>query len=349
MAKKVSTNLDLLLNELQNAKIHIVASDPSSPAEGQIYYNSTTKALKFYNGTAWVTLGNLNQMTATGAVSVNNQLISSVATPISASDAATKGYVDSMAQGLDAKLSVVAATTTQITLSAPQTVDGIAVVAGDRVLVRAQTAPAENGIYVVAAGAWVRSTDTDVWTELPGAFTFVEKGTTYADTGWLCSVDAGGTLGTTAITWTQFSSAGLITASNLAGAGAVNASIFSAKVGSDLRFKQVSTPTGSGVSITANTNDVGFDVNTTNLHDTKKFSKYVKLTFAYVSAGTDIALTHNLALTDFDAVDIVIFETTSKASVEVDRSSTASTTNIAYIKMYGGTTGAGFYTAVIMG
>lgn len=349
MSKKFATNVDLLLNELQNAKIHIVASDPSSPAEGQIYYNSTTKVLKFYNGSAWVSIGNLNQMTATGAVSVNNQLISSVATPVSSTDAATKGYVDSIAQGIDAKPSVVVATTANITLSAPQNIDGVAVLAGDRVLVRAQTAPAENGIYVVAAGAWTRATDIDTWVEFPGAFTFVEKGTTYADTGWLCSADAGGTLGTTAVTWVQFSAAGQVTASNLTGTGAVNASIFSAKVGNDLQFKQVSTPTGSGVSITTNTNDVGFDVNVTNLHDTKKFSKYVKLTFAYVSSGTDIALTHNLALADFDATDIVIYETASKASVEVDRSSTASTANVTYIKMYGGTTGAGYYTAVIMG
>lgn len=245
---------------------------------------------------------------------------------------------------------MLCATVGNITLSAPQTIETVAVVAGDRVLVKAQTLPAENGIYIVAAGAWTRATDADVWSELPGAFTFVEKGTVAtADTGWLCTADAGGTLGTTAITWTQFSAAGQISASNLAGAGAVNASIFASKSGNDLQFKQVSTPTGSGVSITANANDVGFDINATNLHDTKKFSKYAKITFAYVTSGTDIALPHNLALTDFDATDIVIYETTSKASVEVDRSSTASTTNIAYIKMYGGTTGAGYYTAVIMG
>lgn len=145
--------------------------------------------------------------TLTGALTL-------AADPTQAMHAATKQYVDATAQGLDVKQSVKAATTGNITLSGTQTIDGVSVVAGDRVLVKDQTTNSTNGIYVVAAGAWTRATDMDAWTEVPGAFTFVEQGTVNADSGWVCTSDQGGTLGTTAITFAQFSGAGQITAGN---------------------------------------------------------------------------------------------------------------------------------------
>jgi len=132
--------------------------------------------------------------------------------PVSALELATKQYVDSVAQGLDPKASCVAATTTNITLSGTQTIDGVALIAGDRCLVKDQTLSQNNGIYLVAAGAWTRATDMDNWLEVPGAFTFIEQGTLYADTGWVCTSNAGGTLGTTPITWVQFAGVGSYTA-----------------------------------------------------------------------------------------------------------------------------------------
>ncbi len=132
--------------------------------------------------------------------------------PVANLGAATKQYVDSVAQGLDPKASVKAATTANITLSGPQTIDAVALVAGDRVLVKNQTTQADNGIYIVQAAGWTRSADMDAWTEVPGAFCFVEQGTVNGDTGWVCTSNQGGTLGSTAITFVQFTGAGTYTA-----------------------------------------------------------------------------------------------------------------------------------------
>jgi hypothetical protein len=141
--------------------------------------------------------------------------ITGLADPTNPQEAATKNYVDGVAQGIDAKASVRMATTTNLAaLSGLIAVDGITAVAGDRVLVKDQTTQSANGIYVAASGAWTRATDADTWAELPSAYVFVEVGSTNADNGYLCTVDAGGTIGTTAVTWVQFSGAGQITAGN---------------------------------------------------------------------------------------------------------------------------------------
>ena len=153
-------------------------------------------------------LGNLTGLNMSAAIVMGTNKITGLGTPTSDTDAATKGYVDSVAQGLSVKGSVIAATTVNITLSGTQTIDGIALIAGDRVLVKNQSLPATNGIYVCDSGVWARATDMDVWSEVPGAFTFVQSGTTQADTGWVCTSNAGGTINVTPITWTQFSTAG---------------------------------------------------------------------------------------------------------------------------------------------
>ena len=151
----------------------------------------------------------LNDISApTSDYSFGGYKLTNLADPVSDQDAATKYYVDSVAQGLDVKASVVAATTANITLSGAQTIDGVSVVAGNRVLVKNQTNATQNGIYVAASGAWARSSDADTWAELVSAYVFVEQGSTYADTGWVCTVNAGGTLGTDPVTWSQFSGAG---------------------------------------------------------------------------------------------------------------------------------------------
>ncbi len=148
-----------------------------------------------------------------GVVDVNNSRISNITDPTQAQDAATKGYVDAVKQALDIKESAHVATTANITLSGTQTIDGIAVVAGDRVLVKNQTAGADNGIYVAAAGAWSRAADANTTSEVtPGMFVFVEEGTVSGDNGFVLTTDAPITLDTTSLTFTQFSGAGQIVA-----------------------------------------------------------------------------------------------------------------------------------------
>ena len=141
-----------------------------------------------------------------------------VATPTDDAHAATKGYVDAARSGLDVKQSVRAATTIAVLLASGlengDTIDGVTLATGDRVLVKNQSTASENGIYVVqSTGAAVRATDFDGAGEVSGgAFTFVEDGTANADSGWVVTSDGAITVGTDAITWVQFSGAGSITA-----------------------------------------------------------------------------------------------------------------------------------------
>lgn len=160
------------------------------------------------------------QFTTSGDFSANNFKLTNLATPVSAQDAATKAYVDNLAQGLNVKAECRVTTTANITLSGTQTIDGITLSVGDRVLVKNQTTSSQNGIYVVASGAWTRSTDADNASNVTGSevtsgmFTFISEGTNNATTGWVLSTPNPITLGTTALTFVQFSGAGTYSANN---------------------------------------------------------------------------------------------------------------------------------------
>lgn len=149
------------------------------------------------------------------AVNMNIQRVTNVVDPLAPQDAATKNYVDSTVQGFTVKLPAQVATTANITLSGLQTIDGIALTANARVLVKNQTTASQNGIYIVQAGAWTRATDADAGSEISSAmYLFVQQGTTNADTGWVLTTDGIITIGTTALNFTQFSGAGAITSGN---------------------------------------------------------------------------------------------------------------------------------------
>ena len=174
--------------------------------------NAQDAATKTYVDTADALKLALAGGTMSGAIAMGTSKITGLGDPSSAQDAATKNYVDNTVQGLDAKASCRAGTTANITLSGAQTIDGVAVIAGDRVLVKDQSTAANNGIYVASASTWARSTDADTWDELVHAYTFVESGTVNANNGFVCTIAPGGTLGSTSVTWVQFSGAGQITA-----------------------------------------------------------------------------------------------------------------------------------------
>jgi len=129
-------------------------------------------------------------------------------TPSNALSAASKGYVDNyIATNVTWKNSVAVATTANITLSGTQTIDGVAVNVGDRVLVKNQTDQTKNGIYQVSAGAWTRTGDADTGDEIASATVLSEGGTVNGSTQWNCNNSAI-TLGTTNISFVQISGAG---------------------------------------------------------------------------------------------------------------------------------------------
>jgi hypothetical protein len=271
--------LDFAKLEGRNFRAHQLAAAPGSPVTGQLYYDTGSNSLFYWNGTAWIaasggtpadattstkgivqlagdlagtaaspqiaagvitdvevaaankdgasgtasmrTLGlgtgqaapgnfPLQSLTAPSAsLSLNNQRIISMADPTGAQDAATKAYVDSVAAGFDPKASVRAASTVNLAVTGTQTVDGVALIVGDRVLVKNQSTQSGNGIYIVASGAWTRATDADTSADVtPGIFVFVEEGTTQGNTGWVLTTDAPITLGTTSLVFTQFSGPG---------------------------------------------------------------------------------------------------------------------------------------------
>jgi hypothetical protein len=127
-----------------------------------------------------------------------------VADGAAAGDAVNKGQLDAVANGLDWKASVRAATTANITLSGAQTIDGVSVIAGDRVLVKDQSTGSQNGIYVAAAGAWSRSTDADANAEVTaGLSVFVTEGTANGDAAFVLTTNDAIVVGTTALAFSR--------------------------------------------------------------------------------------------------------------------------------------------------
>jgi hypothetical protein len=186
--------------------------------------------------TAAGTNQNINLVpTGTGVVNVGNFIISNVASPLASTDAATKQYVDDVAQGLHTHDSCNAATQTTLatisggtvtynngtsgvgatltTTGTYTTIDGVTLSDGMRILVKDEVTTANNGIYVrTSATVLTRADDFNTPTEMAGGdFTFVTAGTLYDNTGWVMP-DAVTTVGTSPVVWVQFSGAGTYTA-----------------------------------------------------------------------------------------------------------------------------------------
>ncbi|MCC6328988.1 MAG: hypothetical protein IT174_10760 [Acidobacteria bacterium] len=191
----------------------------------------------------------------TGNLDLGSQRITNVNTPSGSNDACNKSYVDTLIAGLnslfDSKGSCKAASTGNVTISNPGTAifDGVTLSNGDRILLKNQSTGAENGIYVFngSGSAMTRADDMNAWAEIPGALVAIEEGSTNADTLWLCTANAGGTIGSTSVTWQQVNSSGL-TNSNFVDketpSGSVN--------GSNTTFTLANTPTSGSEHVHLN-------------------------------------------------------------------------------------------------
>lgn len=226
---KLDTQIKTVQDELDNTQSGAgLAANGSYTTNGSANYISTAISLKDAddlldaqvktNADAVSTKVSKSGDTMSGNLDLNSNRIINLPSPVDPSDAATKEYVDSVATGLDVKESVRVATTGNITLTSVTTIDGITLADGDRVLVKNQTTGSENGIYEfdLATTTLSRTDDADAGTELnAGVFLFVEEGTLNADNGYVLVTDNPVTIGTTSLTFEQFSGAGQI----IAGAG----------------------------------------------------------------------------------------------------------------------------------
>lgn len=300
MTKRLS-NLDLNQNQLLQALAQVLGSDPSSPVAGQFWYHSGTGTLRFRTGSSTVILGRLDQLQApTADVSLNSNKITNLADGASVNDAVNKGQLDAAVAGMNWKDSVKAATTAAGTLASSfengDTVDGVTLATGDRILIKNQAAGAENGVYTVnASGAPTRATDADTGAEILQAAVFVEQGTTNADTGWVLSTNGPITLGTTSLTFAQFTGSGTTYAADgttLALSGSTFSLVTPVTVANG--------GTGSGTASGART----------NLGVPGKYAATIGN-----GSSTSIAVTHNLGTRD---VVVSVHDATTFAEYECD-------------------------------
>jgi hypothetical protein len=248
----------------------------------------TLTAAKISDFDTQVRTNRLDQLAApTAAVSLNSQKITNLAEPTTATDAATKGYVDGAVQGLDIKQSVRAAASADVSLSSPgATIGGVTMVSGNRVLLFGQSVASQNGIYVWtgASTALTRASDADTADKLtPNSFFFVEEGT-HADSGYVLTTDAPITLGTTNLTFTQFSGAGQVEA----GAGLT-------KSGNTINV-------GAGTGLTVNADDVALTGQALAFHNLATSGLVVRTGSGTVAARTLTGTTNRISVTNGDGI-----------------------------------------------
>jgi hypothetical protein len=323
-------------------------------------------------GTVILSSDTVNALTAPAAeFSMNSQKIVSLANPENPQDAATKAYVDAARSGLDVKASVRAATTANITtlgaVSVGDAIDGVTLAANDRVLVKNQSTASQNGIYeLTLTSGLVRAQDADSSAEVTaGMFTFVSEGTANADSGWVLTTNDTITLGTTGLTFAQFSGAGQITA----GAGLTKTGNTIDAVGTADRITVnadsidiASTYAGQNTIATVGTittgtwqaTDVGVAYGGTGASDAAGaktnlgFMTRVAANNTLLVPSSDIvtwAVTHNLGTQD---ITVQVYDLSNSAQVEVDVVRT-STSVVTLSWVASGNVPADSYRVVVIG
>lgn len=329
----ISSYIDLNKGELRNASVQNLAVAPSSPSVGQIYFNTAQDKFFIKHSSSWAsyylnttTLDSITLPTA--SVNLNSQKITNLATPTVSTDAANKAYVDGISTGISWKQSVRVASTSNLTLSNTingSVVDGVTLSTGDRILIKNQTIGSENGIYVIQVGSPTRATDADVGTELISSACFVQSGTVNADTAWVCTND-NITIGTTSLTFVQFSGTGYTWGSGLANAG----NTISVSVGKGIQIVsnaiEVKLNANGGLVKTLNTDELGINIG----NGLQLLSNVISLKLdsnpglQNLSTGLSILLAANSCLSTISGLDVTVNgglnKTASGLQVNVDTS-----------------------------
>lgn len=234
----------------------------------------------------------------TADISMNGHKITGISAAVADTDVPTYRQVLDLVQGLDFKASVRVATTANITLSGTQTIDGVALSAGERVLVKSQTTATQNGIYVVAAGAWSRAEDANSSNDVtPGMVVPVEEGTSNADTIWWLTTNGPITLDSTNLVFSIFGQGTNYTA------------------GAGLTLTGSTFDVGAGTGIAVNANDVAVDTAVVARH----------VSFNCTNASASQNFTHNLGTQD---VDVVVREVSTGDEVHFHNTTGGSTTQV---------------------
>lgn len=216
--KSIDSDNNILTN-IKNADIKSSAGiDATKIADGSVN-NTEFQYINNLTSNAQTQLDTLTTTTS-GKVSKSGDTMTGslilAGDPTTSNEAATKNYVDGVAQGLNLKEEARVATTVAGTLATDfengDTVDGVVLATNDRILIKNQVSQSENGIYVVqASGAPTRATDSNTWVKLIKAYVFVQHGTVNAASSWVANTSAGGTLGITSIPFNQYTQLGEIT------------------------------------------------------------------------------------------------------------------------------------------
>ena len=204
----VSSNIQAQLDAKGASNANLTAIGNLSNADGNFIVGSGSTWVAESGSTARSSLGLGTISTqAANSVAISGGTITGLGSPSASSDAATKNYVDNLVTGLKTRIITRVATTANINLSNAlengDTLDGITLATGNKVLVKDQTDATENGIYnVVASGAATRDTDYDTVAELAGQLVIVQEGSTNADKIFLCTTDNSGSIGSVNIVFT---------------------------------------------------------------------------------------------------------------------------------------------------